>query len=232
MRTPARDGSSGIFKVEFASKEDKIEVLRRKATLKQSHEFKNVYLRSSMSHTERLSQLNFKTLLSELPQGKDLRLTGNGRIIRKLDGGQNTINNKGQRRPIQKGSPVVAMTVNRAPVTSAVLNGQVSPITSYSDMVRNAADMTPRNPPVQPPIVRAPGICQPRPLFHSQVIPPSGHATGFTHQGKISSGSPIIHRLAVQQLPQQPPMNNTLPNSQSQFTWSQHNQGNFTYLQS
>ena len=159
MRTPAREGNSGIFKVEFASKEDKIEVLRRKATLKQSHEFKNVYLRSSMSHIERLSQLNFKTLLSELPQGKDLRLTGNGRIIRKLDGGQNTINNKGLRRPIQKGSPVVATTVNRAPVTSAVLNDQISPITSYSDMVRNAADITPSNPPVQPPTLRAPGIC-------------------------------------------------------------------------
>ena len=229
MRIPAREGRSGIFKVEFASKEDKIEILRRKATLKQSDEFKNVYLRSSMSHTERLSQLSFKTLLSA---GKDLRLTGNGRIIRKLDGGQNTVNNKGQRRPIQKGSPVVSMTVNRAPVTSAVLNGQVSPITSYSDMVHNAADITPRNPPVQPPTVIAPGICQPRPLFHSQVIRPSGHATGFTHQGEISSGSPIIHPPAIQQLPKQPPMNNTLSNSQSQFIWSQHNQGDFTYLQS
>ena len=115
-------------------------------------------LRSSMSHIERLSQLNFKTLLSELPQGNDIRLTGHGRIIRKLDADQNTRNNKGQRKPIQKGSPVVVTTVNRAPVTSAVLIDQVSQITNYSDMVCNAAGITPRNPPVQPPMVRTPGM--------------------------------------------------------------------------
>ena len=52
MRTQQRQGSQGIFKIELESKQDKIDVLRRKADLKQSREFSNVYLCSSLSHVE------------------------------------------------------------------------------------------------------------------------------------------------------------------------------------
>ena len=38
-----------------------------------------------MTHTECPSQLNFKTLLQEIPQGKEFRLTGNGPIIKRSD---------------------------------------------------------------------------------------------------------------------------------------------------
>ena len=38
-----------------------------------------------MTHTECLSQLNFKTLLQEIPQGKDFCLTGNGHIMKRSD---------------------------------------------------------------------------------------------------------------------------------------------------
>ena len=86
MRTPQRQGSQGIFKIELGCTQDKVDVLRRKADLRHSQEFSNVYLRSSMSHVERQCQLNFKMLLKEIPGGKDYRLTGSGRIVKKADG--------------------------------------------------------------------------------------------------------------------------------------------------
>ena len=86
MRTPQRQGSQGIFKIELGCTQDKVDVLRRKADLKHSQEFSNVYLRSSMSHVERQCQLNFKMLLKEIPGGKDYRLTGSGRIVKKAEG--------------------------------------------------------------------------------------------------------------------------------------------------
>ena len=51
--------------------------------LKRSRDFKNVYLPSSESHTERILELNTKTLLSELPNGNQYRMTANGRIVKK-----------------------------------------------------------------------------------------------------------------------------------------------------
>ena len=50
MRTQQRQGNQGIFKIELESKQDKIDILRRKADLKQSREFSNVHLRLSLSH--------------------------------------------------------------------------------------------------------------------------------------------------------------------------------------
>ena len=38
-----------------------------------------------MSHVERQCQLNFKMFLNEIPGGKDYRLTGSGRIVKKAD---------------------------------------------------------------------------------------------------------------------------------------------------
>ena len=48
--------------------------------LKDSEEFKNVYLKSSKSHAERLIELNARAILRELPQGWSLRVDSNGRI--------------------------------------------------------------------------------------------------------------------------------------------------------
>ena len=71
MRTPQRQGSQGIFKIELGCTQAKVDVLCRMADLRHSQEFSNVYLRSSMSHVERKCQLNFKMLLKEIPGGKD-----------------------------------------------------------------------------------------------------------------------------------------------------------------
>ena len=65
----------GVFKIELCSKQDKIDVFCCKTSLKHSHEFQRVYLRLSMSHNERLLQLNFKTLLQEIPNGDEYRIT-------------------------------------------------------------------------------------------------------------------------------------------------------------
>ena len=88
-RTPEREGKPGIVKIELGSTEEKISVLRQKSKLASSQsEYNRVYLRSSKPHVERLTEINFRTLLRELPNGNQYRMTGNGRIIRKDDDGR------------------------------------------------------------------------------------------------------------------------------------------------
>ena len=81
-RTPERGGKPGLVKIELGSTDEKISVLRQKSKLaRTSGEYKNVYLRSSKPHMERMAEINFRTLLRELPNGNRYRLTGSGRII-------------------------------------------------------------------------------------------------------------------------------------------------------
>lgn len=83
-RCPDRNmGKPPLLKIAFETVEQKVDILRAKKNLKNSREFKNVYLRSSKSHTERILELNAKTLLSELPNGNQFRVTANGRIVKK-----------------------------------------------------------------------------------------------------------------------------------------------------
>ena len=42
-----------------------------------------MYIRSSKSHSDRLAELNLKTILSEIPNGNDYRILGNGRLVKK-----------------------------------------------------------------------------------------------------------------------------------------------------
>ncbi len=67
------------------SKEDKIAALRAKHQLSDLAEYKRVYLRRSMDHTERLLHQNFYQLLKELPNGNHYRITGNGKLVAKSD---------------------------------------------------------------------------------------------------------------------------------------------------
>jgi cytochrome c556 len=71
----------GLLKVALDSLESKKKVLCQKGKLKNTVNYKDVGVRSSMTHTERLMQMNFRTLLRCVPDGKDYRLSGNGRII-------------------------------------------------------------------------------------------------------------------------------------------------------
>ena len=82
LKSNVRD-KPGIFKIAFRNLEDKKKVLRSKVKLKDHAEFKNVFLRSSKTHTERLLELNTRTLLKHIPNGDQLRLTSHGKIVPK-----------------------------------------------------------------------------------------------------------------------------------------------------
>ena len=83
-------GTPSVLKIAFENVEQKVNVLRAKQELKQSRHYKNVYMRGSKTHTERILELNAKTLLSELPNGNQYRVTANGRMVKKqTDAGTN-----------------------------------------------------------------------------------------------------------------------------------------------
>ena len=66
----------GIVKMQFSSVADKVTVLRHKRDLRNIRGLSNTYLRSSMSHVERLNHLNFRTLLRHMPD-TNLFMSGN-----------------------------------------------------------------------------------------------------------------------------------------------------------
>lgn len=45
--------------------------------------YTSVFLRGSKSHTDRILETNVRTLLNELPNGNQFRITSNGRIVKK-----------------------------------------------------------------------------------------------------------------------------------------------------
>ncbi len=81
-RVRARGDRPGLVKVELSSVQEKVSVLRRKSKLKDNDRFNEVYVSSAKSHAERLLELNFRTLIRETTVGKDLYLTGNGRMVK------------------------------------------------------------------------------------------------------------------------------------------------------
>lgn len=91
MRTPHRNGKPGIVKIEMEDVQAKIQILRAKAKLQDYKVLGNVFIRGSQTHVERLIDLNFKTLLGEIPGGRKYRVTGSGRVVLKdnMDGADN-----------------------------------------------------------------------------------------------------------------------------------------------
>jgi hypothetical protein len=69
-----------LVKISFQNTEEKIMVLSNKMKLKDTENYKAVYIKSSKSHAERLIELNARTILRKLPGGCDLRVDANGRI--------------------------------------------------------------------------------------------------------------------------------------------------------
>lgn len=84
QRLNSRNGKAGIIKIELKSKEDKLLVLRSKSNLKDTG-YRGVYIRSSMSHTDRIMQQNFQIILNEIPNGEKFRITANGKVVKKDD---------------------------------------------------------------------------------------------------------------------------------------------------
>ena len=73
----------GLVKISFLSETEKVDVLSNKSNLRGTTDYNTVYLRSSKTHTERLIELNARTILSELPNGNTFRITANGRIVKR-----------------------------------------------------------------------------------------------------------------------------------------------------
>ena len=56
--------------------------MKAKSQLRNTDKYRHVYIRGALSLAERLIELNFKTILRELPHGDDYRVTGNGLVVR------------------------------------------------------------------------------------------------------------------------------------------------------
>ena len=77
-RTASRNNKPGAVKIQMSSL-----VLRNKRKLNKITGYTNVYMRSALSHTERVMERNFQTILREIPNGGEFRRTGHGIVIRK-----------------------------------------------------------------------------------------------------------------------------------------------------
>lgn len=76
-------GKPGLVKIAVSSLNEKKSILHEKRKLREVDAYKTEFIRSSKSHTERLIELNARTLLNEIPNGNQFRITSNGRIVKK-----------------------------------------------------------------------------------------------------------------------------------------------------
>ena len=82
MRTPFRNNKPGIVKIQFESKAEKERALDRRFNLKDSV-YKRVFIRTSMSHTERLIHQNTKILLEAAGVTDSYTVLQSGRAVKK-----------------------------------------------------------------------------------------------------------------------------------------------------
>ena len=76
------------MKISFASLHEKKLVLSNKKNLQQTP-LRNIFIRSSKTHEERLIELNTRTILQNSTWGKDFRISGSGRLVAKPNVVQN-----------------------------------------------------------------------------------------------------------------------------------------------
>lgn len=98
------DQRPGIVKISFRSTEEKVNVLRNKMKLRESEQYKNVYIKSSKSRVERIIESNARAVLRNLPEGRSLRVDATGRIkVRNNQNQGDTGNgNDGNERPARR----------------------------------------------------------------------------------------------------------------------------------
>ena len=168
MRTPMRQGRPGIMKIQFNSLEDKLTILRNKGKLKEKAGWmKNVYMRSSKSHAERLLDLNFRAIADELG---GYYVTGSGRLMK------NDTPPQGDREH----HPVPVPSNTSGPTNQ---NYMSSPVTQTSPT---------QNTPIQ--YTSPPGIyAQPR---QTRPMPPASQQPTFTQSG-VPVRSPIPQQNAL-----------------------------------
>ena len=81
LRTPHRNDKPGIVKIEFRTKEENIKILQNKGKLQEHQTYQRVYMRSSMSHAERVNQINTQVLLREIGVNHRYRISGNRNLL-------------------------------------------------------------------------------------------------------------------------------------------------------
>lgn len=74
------DNRPGPVKITLSNVHEKVLVLRNKMSLKDTMDYKRVFLKSCKSHAERIIELNARTLLRQMPDGHNFRVAANGRI--------------------------------------------------------------------------------------------------------------------------------------------------------
>ncbi|KAK3109159.1 hypothetical protein FSP39_024218 [Pinctada imbricata] len=77
----------GIVKVTFETKEQKEKVLKEKQKLKQSKEYRNVYIEEELTREQLNADSNMRTILKEIGKDKTYCVK-NGQIKRRLNNGQ------------------------------------------------------------------------------------------------------------------------------------------------
>jgi hypothetical protein len=82
LRLKSRNDKPGLVKIKLPTVNDKVAALRAKRNLVDTG-YKQVYLRSSQSHSDRVMQQNLQTILKELPNGDSYRVTGHGKLVKK-----------------------------------------------------------------------------------------------------------------------------------------------------
>ena len=82
-RLQSRNDKPGAVKVEFKDLDDKVKALRAKQKLKEQRLYRNVYIRSSKSHMERLHEINMRMLLDEVSDSSKFGFTGSGKMYKK-----------------------------------------------------------------------------------------------------------------------------------------------------
>lgn len=80
-RIPSKiERKPGLVKFSLENTEQKTLVLKNKWKLKDSDDYKQVFIQSSKSRVERLIEMNARELLRNIPQGRALRVDASGRI--------------------------------------------------------------------------------------------------------------------------------------------------------
>ncbi len=86
-RFPGKDDyggvKPGVVKVELPTTEEKIQILKNKSSLKETHS--NVFIRTSHTHTEMVMIQNNKLLLSLLPNGENYFVSSSGKIVERYE---------------------------------------------------------------------------------------------------------------------------------------------------
>ena len=75
------EGRPVVVKIQLQSLKDKKRVLLNKKELKNTQNYRRVFLRPSMSHTERIMDMNMRTLLRKIPGCENMWLTGHGKLV-------------------------------------------------------------------------------------------------------------------------------------------------------